>query len=64
MLCGVGHVHSMSLCNSCGQEDPKLAYAAYMSLCVCMCVCTHRNIFPIWALGLYRRGVLLGEEIK
>lgn len=22
-----------------------------------------RNIFPIWALGLYRRAVLLGEDI-
>jgi len=24
----------------------------------------YRNIFPIWALGLYRRAVLLGEEIQ
>jgi hypothetical protein len=23
----------------------------------------YRNIFPIWALGMYRRCVLLGEEI-
>ena len=22
-----------------------------------------RNIFPIWALGMYRRAVLLGEDI-
>lgn len=24
----------------------------------------YRNIFPIWALGLYRRHVVLGEEFE
>ncbi len=30
----------------------------------CMLACMRRNIFPIWALGLYRRAVLLGEDIS
>lgn len=45
-------------------DQPCTAVNACMQLIQFLCFGMLRNIFPIWALGLYRRAVLLGEDIN